>query len=408
MTIETAEFLISEKGKALLSELSYLTEDEANKFLLNNHKKPFMADVITLVLLRKKAETKFSKAQYMYFTREGLEQATNEKLSDYLVDQLNLRTRISTVIDIGCGIGGNLLSFAKKFNVVAIDNDPIHLMFAKENASVYGVDKKINFIHEEAENFLESHQSPDDSMVFFLDPQRMREGKTKTRSLFNTSPKIDKLLPQIFKVSNKLFIKISPAFDYEEIKMLSDSPEIEVVSEDNVNKLAILWFKELKKTERRATCIIEEQVFSFRSDDTEDVRKAPMIENLKTGDYIFEPNIAIIKAHLMNTVALEFQMYRLNEKIGFLANNKLPDIKVQKLFRIFKIIEIFSSLRNLKKRMNELSIKRADITTRGFFIKPDDIRKKLKLKEGGEHVIISTRLKKEESIHILTTKKISL
>lgn len=408
MTIEAAEFLISEKGKALLSELSYLTEDEANKFLLNNHKKPFMADVIALVLLRKKAEIKFSKAQHMYFTRDGLEQATNEKLSDYLVDQLNLRTSISTVIDISCGIGGNLLSFAKKFNVVAIDNDPIHLMFAKENASVYGVDKKINFIHAEAENFLESHQLPDNSIVFFLDPQRMRENKTKTRSLFNTSPRIDKLLPQIFKVSNKLFIKISPAFDYEEIKMLSNVPEIEVISEDNVNKLAILWFKELKKTARRATCIIENQVFSFESDDMEDDRRAPMIENLKTSDYIFEPNMAIIKAHLMNTVALEFQMYRLNEKIGFLVSNKLPDIKVQKLFRIFKIIEIFSSLRSLKKRVDELSIKRADITTRGFFIKPDDIQKKLKLKEGGEYVIISTRFKNEESIHILTTKKLSL
>lgn len=406
MTIEAAKFLISKDGRKLLLELARLNAGEITHFLLNNNKKPFLAEVVTLVLLRKKAETKFSKAQYMYFTKEGFEQATNEKLSDYLVDQLNLRTSVSTVIDIGCGNGGNLLSFAKKFNVIAIDNDPVHLMFARENARVYGVEKKVNFVDVPAGQFLASNQSFDDSKVFFLDPQRMREGKTKTRSIFNASPNINELLPKIFKVSQKVFIKISPAFDYEEIKMLSDIPEIEIISEDNVNKLAILWFKDLKKTMRRATCIVENQIFIFESANVQDDTEAPLIENLKKNDYILEPNIAITKAHLINTVALEFHMHRLNEKIGFLVDNKLPDIKYKKLFRIFKIVETFASLRNLKRRMDELSIRRADITTRGFFIKPDDIRKKLKLKEGGEYVVISTIFKNEKSVHILATREI--
>lgn len=407
MTIEAAHFLISEDGKKLLSELSHLNENEANQFLLNNHTRPFLADALTLVLLRKKAETKFSKAQHMYFTREGLEQATNENLSNYLTDQLHGQINASMVIDIGCGNGGNLLSFAKKFHVIAIDNDPIHLIFAKENAHVYGVDKKINFVNTSAEEFLKSNQLLNDSNIFFLDPQRMRQGKTKTRSLFNTSPKINELLPQLFKNSQKVFIKISPAFDYAEIKMLPDTPEIEVISQNNVNKLVILWFKDLKKTMRKATCIIENQIFSFESKKMEDDEEAPIIESLKNNDYIFEPNKAIIKAHLINTVALKFHMHRLNKKIGFLVGEKLPKHEGRKLFRIFRIVEISSSLRKLKRRLDELSIKQADIITRGFFLKPDSVRKKLKLKEGGEYVVISTRLKNEKPIHILTKKQFS-
>ncbi|TSC95378.1 MAG: hypothetical protein Athens101410_628 [Parcubacteria group bacterium Athens1014_10] len=80
---------------------------------------------------------------------------------------------------------------------------------------------------------------------------------------------------------------------------LPEAIEIEIISEDNICEMVLLWFGKFKTCDRRATCFIKDKVFSYTN-------RQPK-ENIKILDYplsyLYESNKAIIKAHLIDEVA---------------------------------------------------------------------------------------------------------
>ena len=96
------------------------------------------AAAVEQALLRQRAARggKFTRAAAMYFTREGLEQATGETIARYRARRF---ARCDSVADLACGLGGDALALAADGQVLAVDRDPLRLLLARENARAYGV-----------------------------------------------------------------------------------------------------------------------------------------------------------------------------------------------------------------------------------------------------------------------------
>jgi len=395
MKTEELIFLNSDEGVLSYNKYKEYSDLELNNLLLKSSKKKilYISAVVSLIKLRRKAENKFSKNNSMFFTNIGLEQATTEKISKYIAKRFNDTQK---VVDLTCGIGGNLFFLAKNVQeAIAVDKDDVNLECAKINSKIYGVDNKIKFILGDAFNNIIK-----DADAFFIDPSRARDGRTKTRSILNSKPNIIEILPKIFKVTNNVCVKISPAFDYIEINLLPEKPEIEVISEDGVCKVVLLWFGRFKSCDRKATCIIKDKIYSYSDNPTK--------ENIKIVDkplnYLYKPNKAITKARLVDEVAGKFKLKKINPKTSFLTSDKLIQDR-KELFRIFKVIHYDKfAVKEIKKKLKEKNIERINIITKRFPQKPEDIYKKIKVKEGGNWFLIITVLANEKYCYILTEK----
>lgn len=390
MTIEDLKFLSSHEGEELFNKLEAMTWPERHKFLFKTEAslRSKISAASSIIELREKAQDKFSLASKMFFTSLSLEQSSSEKISDYIASRFNASGK---VVDLGCGIGGNLLSLAKRCeSLVALDENEIVLEMARLNSLVYKQEDKIEFLNLKVEDFIESEKMKNVSAVF-LDPARDREGKTKTRSILNSRPNLLEILPVIFKTTENVAVKISPAFDWQEISLLPLEPEVEVISENNSCKMAILWFGDLKKSKKSLACFRKEGDYFFSSNENYGEFFADI--EFKIPKFLFEPDKAFIKSGLSEEWARKNNLKKIDSFGRYLSS----DHKISGPGRILESIFLKElSLRDLKKELSLLKIDRAEISAKNHFLKPDEIRKKLKIKEGGEHVIIMIETAKEE------------
>lgn len=395
MQIAEINFLNSPAGRELIKQYENLAEADLYRALMKapDLKNPYLSAAVTLIKLRRSAEGKFSRNAEMFFTPLSLEQATGEKISKYIAARYGHPKK---VVDLTCSIGGNLIFLSEQAReAVAVDKNAVNILCAELNARAYQQANKIKFICGDAYDNIIS-----DADAFFIDPARDREGKTKTRSILNCEPNLLKIIPAIFKVSANLGVKISPAFDYQEIKLLPEEMEIEIISEDNVCKVAMLWFGKFKTCKRRATCLIGEKVYTYQEKSG---LKAVKIAALPLA-YLYEPNKAISKAHLIEEIAEEFKLAKLNRQTSYLTSDKLIE-KDQELFRIWKVLNFAPfSLKEIKTELKTKKIERLNIITKRFPQKPAELYKKLKIKEGSDKFLIITALSDEKYYYLLTER----
>ncbi len=394
MTIEDIQYFKTKKGIELIEMYRHLPDDDLEMLTFSLAKKnvPHYPYLITLLKLRKKARIKFSKADEMFFDSISLEMATSERIAKHIALRFRGKKKI---VDLTCGIGGNAIFLAEISRVVAVDLEKTSIEMAKCNSEAYGVDKNMEFRVGNAHLNID-----EDADAFFLDPMRTREGETKTRSFLNTMPRITEILPKIFKITKNVCIKVSPAFNYKEIDLFEEKPEIELISENNENKVALLWFGEFRQNMRKATMFIRDDKIELS--DNNDASEIPISET--PGKYIYEPNRAIIKAHLIDEVAQGHDLFKINKNIAFLTKDSLISDGKDK-FRTFKVLEYKPfSLKGLRRDLKEMGLKNISVINRGTPILPEKLIKDLKLGEGSEAFVLVTKLKNDKNHYIISEK----
>ncbi len=381
MTITELKFLQSLEGQNLLQKYSGYTDDELFKLLFKSAKQAdinFLSAAVTLIRLRREAAGKFSRSDKMFFTTLGLEQSTGERIADHIAARFEPDWRVA---DLTCSLGGNLLSLAKRCrSLIGVDLNEQNIICAQENAATYGVKDKIEFIVGDAKENIK-----DDIDAFFLDPARDREGKTKTRSILNSEPSLTELLPKIFRVTKNVGIKISPAFDYQELELLPERPEVEIISENNNCKVAMLWFGALKKHARSASCFVNDNYYFYHDNPA----KPSIVVTDILGAYLYEPNKAISRARLTDEIAWEYGLQKVGGALSFLTGDKLVASDKPGLLRTLEIIAQGEfSAKTFAKFLKENKVSRADVVAKDFVMKPEEILKRFKLKEGGGLTLI--------------------
>jgi hypothetical protein len=226
----------------------------------------------------------------------------------------------------------------------------------------------------------------------FIDPSRRHDAKGKVFLLSDCIPNVPDNQDAILGRVKNLMIKTSPLLDLSAgLRELCFVKEIHIVSVKNEVK-EILWILEqgfegkvLVKTANLNGSAIEK--FNFPLDD-EKLINSNFSDPL---EYLYEPNSAILKAGAFKTLGEKFHMYKLHDHSHLYTNKQLLAFPGRR-FKIVKTIPFN------KKEIHKLELKKANITVRNFPINVADLRKKFKIKDGGEVYLFFTTNPKGERI----------
>lgn len=323
-------------------------------------------------ILRLRARHKFSRAADLFFTQEGLEQATAEPVAEHRAERF---ANGPHVFDLGCGQGGDSLALARKAPVVAIDRDGLRLAILKANASNLGRERDLAWVQADLRS-LPLRFPP--GALGFSDPGRRRDGR-RLRGVESYQPPLSVALGWLSDLAG-LAVKVSPAVRLSELEGLAC--EVEFVSLRRELKEATLWFGVLRRGVRRATLLPERVTLEASADVPAEI--------VPLGSYLLEPDPAVLRAGLVYRLGAELGARPIAEAIAFLTTDVLPDSPFVRAFRVleagpFRLKDLRSTLR--RRGVGRLTIKR-----RGSAVEPEALLPRLRLEGDSEALVVLTRL----------------
>jgi hypothetical protein len=175
-------------------------------------------------------------------------------------------------------------------------------------------------------------------------------------------------------------IKLSPGIDYWELGgLVGNAPyEVEIISVRGEAREAVLWVGELTTTQRRATLLPGGHTL------TDHLLPEP-VSITPPGNYLYEPDAAVIRAHLVERLAQELGATKIDDQIAYLTSDKLTWTPFATPYRVDETMPF--QLKRLNQRLRTLDIGELIIKKRGFPVDPEQFRRRLKY-GGGRHKIV--------------------
>lgn len=383
--MESAELreLLTPEGVALLDSLpAYTSTTDVLKMVAKLRKDgnsaSLVATVLTQAKLRGKAVTKFGDfSERMLFTEAGLEQATRLPVAALHAGRY-VRAGLTSVADLGCGIGADALAFAGAgLNVHAVDADEVTAAITTYNLAPF---PEARVSHGTAE---ETDLSDVESV--YLDPARRTSGHNNTSRLASSedySPSLD----FAFGLAKKLptGIKLGPGFDRD---LIPEDCEAQWISVNGDVVEVGLWFGPLKREgiTRAALVLNAEGMHELTS-----VADSADAEVGELGKFIYEPDGAVIRARLIGDLARSIGAHMLDEHIAYMSS----DVAVSTPFAsTFEVVQEFAlDVKVLAKELKVRGIGTLEIKKRGVDIDPAEFRKRLSLAGKNSATLFLTRL----------------
>ena len=373
MDLDAFRWLLTDEGQDLLVRAAAAPADplRAQTELRRTAEPAHVAAALTQVDLRRRAIAKFGDlAERMYFTPDGLEQATRVTVARHRASRLQAASA-ATVIDLGCGIGGDLVALATAgLTAVGIDLDPLRIEVAGANLRALGLDGAVSVA-----DATRVDTSPFD--VAFADPAR-RTGRGRTFDVDDWTPPwpfVEGLLRR------DSCVKVAPGIPHA---LIPDGVEAEWVSDRGEVKEAALWSGRLATTRRRATVIGDGGLATLTEDDDPGAGVVPV------GAFLYEPDGAVIRAGLVTAIAAMTDGGLLDEHIAYVGS----DVELRTPFaRGYRVIaRLPYREKPLKAALRERQIGSLTIKKRGVDIVPEQLRKRLDLAGDQTATIVLTRV----------------
>lgn len=383
MTTEIAGYLLSPPGRALLVQAETLLAERAETLTALTRLRKTAAPELAVAAwemaeLRRRGQAKFGqKASEMYFVREALEQASGCGTANYHAARM-AATGAITIADLGGGIGGDALAFARAgLGVTLYERDPIRARFAGENARVWELAAQITVAQTDVT------AADITTEAAWLDPARRRDSR-RVSDPEDYSPPLSWLTTLLERGIGSIGVKLSPAIDHA----LADrfDAELEFLSEGGECREALLWLGDARSGERlRATLITPNGPVSLTGEaDTGRQQTA------SAGQYLYEPDPAVIRAHLVGTLARQMEAALLDPQIAYLLGDRLTQTPFADAY---EILERFPyGKKRLQEALTAHDAGRVIIKKRGFPQEPDEIRKQLKLRGSQEMIVVLARI----------------
>ena len=238
--------------------------------------------------------------------------------------------------------------------------------------------------------------------IIFIDPARRDDAGNKVVSLKDCTPDVTVLQEEMLSKADYVIIKLSPMLDWHRaISELSHVREVHIISVNNECKELLLVLSARNMGENlRIYCINDAQSFVCDELDMESssVKIAP--STLEEMQYLYEPNASLMKAGCFCVLSERYGA-RMLSKNSHLFVSREPIAAFPG--RSFRIIAISSfNKKELKRHLS--GITKANIATRNFPLSVAELRKRLKLKDGGETYIFATTLSDESHVLVITEK----
>ncbi|HEV2529024.1 MAG TPA: class I SAM-dependent methyltransferase [Thermomicrobiales bacterium] len=335
--------------------------------LRHDHDRELVAAALTLHDLRIAARTKFTRADAMWLTRPGLEQATAEPIARRHAGRFQDARRVA---DLCTGIGGDLVALAGVTDVLAVDLDPEHLRMATLNAGVYAVGDRVT-------PWLGDVRAADLSGCdgAFIDPaRRTSSGRMGTGS---SEPPLDWAVALTGQVP-RVGIKAAPGIDHD---VVPDGWELELVADGRDLKEAALWSPALATAPRRATILPTGATLVPVPGD-------PVPVGEPRG-WLLDPNPAVTRAGLVEDLARTIGASKIDDQVAFLTADRPVETPFARTLRVLDSLPWHEKV--IAARLRELGIGGVDIRRRGLAGDVEQIRKRFKLSGAGRATLAMTR-----------------
>ena len=357
-----------------------------------------------------KNEGTFRKEQILTKTGENVNEIKEKAHEEDFSEEIEF-------VDLTGGFGVDFSYIAARLGVKSMYVErQAHLCeAAKENFERLGLKNAI----VKNEDGIEVLHSLKELKLIFIDPARRDDAGNKVVSLKDCTPDVTVLQEEMLSKADYVVIKLSPMLDWHRaVNELSHVREVHIISVNNECKelLLVLSARNMGDMEAssadgedggvnhagnlRVYCINDAQSFVCEESDmeTSSVRVAP--STLEEMRYLYEPNASLMKAGCFGVLSERYDA-RMLSKNSHLFVSQVPIEAFPG--RSFRIIAVSSfNKKELKRHLS--GITKANIATRNFPLSVAELRKRLKLKDGGETYIFATTLSDESHVLVITEK----
>ena len=304
----------------------------------------------------------------------------------------------SSFVDLTGGFGIDFYFIAKsqKLNAnshnIYVEHNPELCEIARYNFQVLGLEAEV--MKDEAEDYLKKMSHAD---VIYLDPARRDAHGSRTYDIKDCTPNVIELMPLLLEKADTILLKLSPMLDWQKaVKDLKNVHEVHIVSVDNECKELLLVIKQQPCMTLKIVCVNNDDIFEFSPSIHPTVNHEPLTMN-----YLYEPNASIMKAGCFKEIEEAFDVSQLSNNSHLFVSDK----EIKKFPGRQFHIETVTSMNKQELKAALQGIDRANIAVRNFPMSVEALRKKLKLKDGGDVFIFGTTLS-DDSHQLFICRKI--
>lgn len=237
--------------------------------------------------------------------------------------------------------------------------------------------------------------------LIFIDPARRDDAGNKVVSLKDCTPDVTVLQEEMLSKADYVIIKLSPMLDWHRaISELNCVKEVHIISVNNECKELLLVLSARNMGNLRIYCVNDAQSFVCEESDMESssVKIAPF--TLEEMQYLYEPNASLMKAGCFSVLSERYGARMLSKNSHLFVSREPIAVFPGRSFRIIAISSF--NKKELKRHLS--GITKANIAIRNFPLSVAELRKRLKLKDGGETYIFATTLSDESHVLVITEK----
>ena len=266
---------------------------------------------------------------------------------------------------------------------------------ARENFELLGLK---NATVENADG-VETLHSLDNLRLLFIDPARRDDAGNKVVSLKDCTPDVIQLQEEMLQKADFVIIKLSPMLDWHRaVSELSHVREVHIVSVGNECKELLLVLSSRVQVPLRVFCVNDGQRMEY---DATELPTVAIADAETLGDWLYEPNASLMKAGCFGTVSVRYGVEMLAKNSHLFVSRQTVDDFPGRAFRILSVCSL--NKKDLKRHL--AGITQANIATRNFPLSVAELRKRLKLRDGGDTYIFATTLADERHVLIIAEKR---
>lgn len=283
-------------------------------------------------------------------------------------------------------------------NAIVKNGDGIEVLHSFASKKEAAASDSLGITEDQSQSLLKTNLG---LKLIFIDPARRDDAGNKVVSLKDCTPDVTLLQEEMLSKADYVIIKLSPMLDWHRaVSELNCVKEVHIISVNNECKELLLVLSARNMGNLRIYCVNDAQSFVCDELDMESssVKIAP--STLEEMQYLYEPNASLMKAGCFGVLSERYDARMLSKNSHLFVSREPIAVFPGRSFRIIAISSF--NKKELKRHLS--GITKANIATRNFPLSVAELRKRLKLKDGGETYIFATTLSDESHVLVITEK----
>lgn len=348
--------------------------------------------------IKEKLPMWYANDALLFPSKISAEQCSSEQTASY---KQRLVKESDRLCDLTGGLGIDSFYFSRKAaHVTYIERFPAYCEAACHNfASLEATN--ITIVEGDSTELLAELPQFD---IFYIDPARRGEGNKRVYALTDCEPDLPALLPELFRHAPKVIAKLSPMADIRlTLDLLPGTTEIHILSVRNECKELLFVVESQAETSSPIVHCINfnsagrEEIFAFSLQD-EQGEELHLARQMKR--YFYESNASLLKAGAFKSIASCFGVEKLHVSSHLYTSDELVEDFPG---RRFVVEEVYPFTGKLCKNISK-DIPQANITVRNFPLSVEELRKRTKIRDGGEVYLFATTLADNSKILVKCRK----